>query len=108
MVLVIVSMTGQQSAKIETRVIILSCSTRLNRGAEDVRVQAMIIAELKLVDVEMQILLADFVERADDPAFHDGPKAFDGIGMNSTTDIFPFGMMDHTVRERRIEATYPL
>lgn len=34
-------------------------SACLDRCAEDVRIQALVIAKLKLVDVEMEILLAD-------------------------------------------------
>ena len=73
-------------------------SARLNRCTEDVRVQALVIAKLKLVDVQMQVLLADLVERADDSALHDGPKAFDGVGMNGSTHIFPSSMMNHAMR----------
>ena len=76
---------------------------RLDRCAEDVRVHALVIAELKLVDVEMEIFLADLMECAHDPAFHDGPEAFDSIGMNGPTNIFSLGMMHHTVRNARIE-----
>lgn len=61
-------------------------SARLDRCVEDVRIQALVIAKLELVDVEMQILLADFVERAYDPAFHDGPETFDGVGMHGTKE----------------------
>ncbi len=75
----------------------------LDRCAEDVRIHALVIAELELVDVEMQVLLADFVECADDSTFHDGPKAFYGVGMNRSADIFPIRMMDHAVRDARIE-----
>ena len=46
----------------------------------------------------MQILFADFVEGADNPTLHDGPKAFDCVGMNGPTDIFPASMMDHAMR----------
>lgn len=55
-------------------------SACLDRLSENVRVQALVIPKLKLVHIQMQILLAHLLERADDPAFHDGSKAFDGGG----------------------------
>lgn len=73
-------------------------SACLDRCTEDVSIQALIIPKFKLVNVEMQILLADLVERANDPALHDGPKAFDGIGMNSPDDVLPPCMIDDLVR----------
>ena len=51
-----------------------ACSARLNRCAEYVGIQALVVAKLELVDVQMQVLLADLVERPDDPALHDGPE----------------------------------
>ena len=78
-------------------------SARLDCCAEDVRIQALVIAKLELVDVKMEILLADFMERANDPAFYDGPEPFDGVGMNGSADIFPLSMMHQAVRDRRIE-----
>lgn len=65
--------------------------------------QALVVAKLKSVDVEMQILFADLMERADDPALHDGAEAFDGVSMNCSADIFPIRMVDHAVRDARIE-----
>lgn len=35
------------------------------------------MAKLELADVEMEIFLANLVECADDPAFHDRPESFD-------------------------------
>jgi hypothetical protein len=78
-------------------------SARLDCCAEDVRIQALVIAKLELVDVEREILFADLVEGADDPAFHDGPEPFDSVGMNCTADILPLGVMHHPMRESRIE-----
>ena len=78
-------------------------SACFDRCAEDVRVQALVIPELKLIDVEMEVFLADLMECANDPTLHDGPEAFDGVGMNRSADIFSLGMMNHTVRDARIE-----
>jgi hypothetical protein len=83
-------------------------SACLNRCAENVRIQALIIAKLKLVDVQMQVFLADFVEGADDPAFHDGPEPFNGVGMNGSADIFPISMMHHPMWDARIKLAIAL
>lgn len=64
-----------------------SCSACLNRCAEDVRIQALVIAKLELVDVEMQVLLADLIKCPNDAAFHDGLESFNGIGMHRIDDI---------------------
>lgn len=56
-------------------------SACLDCRAEDVRIQALEISGLKFIDIQMQIFLAHLVEHADNAAFHDGPKAFDGVGM---------------------------
>ena len=62
-------------------------SARLYRCAEDVRIQALVIAKLELVDVEMQVLLADLMKCPNDAAFHDGPEAFDDVGMHRANDV---------------------
>ena len=87
------NMHDQQRDREKEQDLYVTWSACLDRCAEDVRIQALVIAKLKLVDVEMEILLADLMERADDPAFHDGPEAFDGVGMNRSADIFPISMM---------------
>ncbi len=51
----------------------------------------------------MLILLADFVERADDPALHDGPKPFDCVGVNRAADIFTGSVMHHAMRDCLVE-----
>ena len=38
---------------------------RLNRCAEDVLIPALVVAKLKLPDIEREILLSDSVERQD-------------------------------------------
>ena len=78
-------------------------SARLDRSAEDVSIHAIVVVVLELVDVQMQILLADFVERAHDPAFHDRPKAFDGVRVNGSANIFPTSMMDHAMRDLLVQ-----
>jgi hypothetical protein len=69
-----------------------------NRRSEDVPVHAIVTAELELSNIQGHIFLADFVECADHAALKDGPKAFDGLGMNRADDIEAFGVVDDGVR----------
>ena len=73
-------------------------SARLYRCAEDVRIQALVVPKLKLVDVEMQIFLADLMKCPNDAAFHDGPEAFDAVGMYRANDILALRVIDDLVR----------
>src|SRR5271170_4923211 len=59
-------------------------SASLDCRAENVWIEAIVIAELKFGDVHRHILSADLVERANDAAFEDRPEAFDGLGMDGT------------------------
>lgn len=61
--------------------------TPFNCRSENVRVEAVIIAELKFSDIERHIFGADLVERADDPALEDAPKAFNRIRVNRANDV---------------------
>ena len=65
----------------------ISWSVCLDRRAKDVCIQGLGVPKLKLVDVEMQIFLADLMKCPNDAAFHDGPEAFDAVGMHCANDI---------------------
>src|SRR5262249_7462140 len=66
-----------------------SCaSASCYRSTEDVCVVAIVVAELKLRNVQRQILGADLVERADDPALEDRPDAFNRLRMNRADNVF--------------------
>lgn len=65
-----------------------------NSFHEDVRVQAIIVAELELGNIQREVLLADLVVCANDAAFNQAPEAFDGVGMDRTHDIVS-GLMTH-------------
>ena len=69
-------------------------SASSQRLSEDVRIQALVIAKLELVDVEMQVLLADLMKCPTDAAFHDGPESFNGIGMHRIDDILTLRVID--------------
>ena len=50
-----------------------------DRLREDVVVLAVVVSELKLRNVEREVLLAHLVERADHAALHQRPEAFNGL-----------------------------
>jgi hypothetical protein len=76
----------------------MSISTSLDRRSENVRVAPVIIAELKLGNIERHIFAAHFVERADHAALENRPKAFDGLRVNCTDNILTSRMVNS--RER--------
>ena len=51
-------------------------STFLNRPSENVIIEAVIVAELELSDIERRALGADFVKRVDDAAFENASEAW--------------------------------
>jgi hypothetical protein len=79
-------------------------SAFFDRRPEDVRVKAIIIAELELCNVERQILFADLVERPDHTALDEGPETFNRVGVDRADDILALGMVDHAMREVLVQA----
>jgi hypothetical protein len=71
----------------------------LNRRSENVVIKAVIIAELELSDIEREILGADLVERADDTALEDAPKALNRLSVDGTHNILALAMIDGCVGE---------
>ncbi len=65
--------------------------------SENVRILAVIVAELELRDIERKVLFTDVMERADYAAFEDRPEAFDCIGMNCTDNVVAARMVDSDV-----------
>jgi hypothetical protein len=68
-------------------------SAPLNRRSENVVVKAVVIAELKFGDVQRHVLAAHLVERTDDTALEDRPKALNRLGMNGTNHVLPLRMV---------------
>ena len=68
--------------------------------SENVRVVPIVIAELKLRDVQRQILVADLVERADDAALEDRPEAFNRVRVDRADDVLLVAVIDDAVRDR--------
>ena len=58
-----------------------------NRDPKNISVLPIVISELKLRNVQRQILIADFVERADNAALKDRPETFNRVGMNRTNNV---------------------
>jgi len=73
-------------------------STIMNCGAEDIGIFAIVVSELKLSHVQMQILFADLVKRADDTALQDRPKTLDGLRMNRAVNVLVRSMVNDAMR----------
>jgi hypothetical protein len=67
------------------------------RRSEDISVVPIVIPELKLGNIQRQILGTDFMEAADYAAFEDAPEAFNRVGVNSAHNVAMRGMMDGLV-----------
>src|SRR5277367_2120958 len=70
----------------------------MNCGAEDIGIFAIAVSELKLSHVQMQILFADLVKRADDTALQDRPKTLDGLRMNRAVNVLVRSMVNDAMR----------
>jgi hypothetical protein len=78
-------------------------SASLNRRAEDVRVLTVIITELELGHIQRHIFPAHFVKCANNTALENRPEAFDGLSVNCTDNILPFGVVNNAMRIFTIE-----
>jgi hypothetical protein len=66
---------------------------------EDVRVLAIVMAELKFVQIERQIFGADVVICPDDSALQERPEVFDVVRVNLAAHVFTCFVIDGLVRE---------
>src|SRR3984893_13562142 len=73
-------------------------SASSNRRSEDVRILAIIVAELEFGDIERKVLFADLVEGADATAFNQRPKALNRIRVDSADNVIALGVIDDNVR----------
>ena len=64
----------------------------LNRRAENIRIEAIVVAELEFRNVQRHIFGADLVERADDAALEDRPEAFNRIRVDRADNVALRGM----------------
>jgi hypothetical protein len=70
---------------------------------KDIRVLSVIVAKLKLGQIQWQILFADVMELAHDAALQERPERFDVVGMHLATNVFAFAVADRFVRETGFE-----
>jgi hypothetical protein len=69
-------------------------SRALNRRSENVIVEAIIIPELELRNVKWHVFGADLVERANDAALENAPKALNRLGVDRADDILMLGVVN--------------
>ncbi len=70
----------------------------LYRRPENIGILTVVIAELKLGDVERQIPLAHLVVRPDDSALEDRPEALNRVRVDRTDDVLTERAVNHGVR----------
>ena len=63
----------------------------------------VILSELKLGNVQMQILPADHMKRSDNAALQDRPEALNRISVNCTDNVLANGMVDRLMIEPMLE-----
>jgi hypothetical protein len=84
----------------------LHCSAPLNRGLKDVRILAVVVAELEFGDIQRKIFCSDLVMGTRDAALEQRPEAFNGVRMNRAYDVLASSMVHNAVRvvqtERRM------
>ena len=62
---------------------------------EDVRVLAFVVPERKLVQVQRQVVFADFVIGADHATLQQAPKAVQVAGMHVPAHVLMLAVLDH-------------
>jgi hypothetical protein len=76
---------------------------------ENIGIRAVVEPELKLREVERQIVLADVVIGPDNPAFQETPKSLDIVRVNLPAHVLAFRVRDGIVRiPQRIEVVIAL
>jgi hypothetical protein len=70
-----------------------------DRRAKNVGIEAVVIAELKLRDIQRHVFRADFMERANHAALEDGPEAFNRVCVDRTNNVLAPAMIDRAVRK---------
>ena len=68
--------------------------------SENIRVESVIVPELKFGDVQRHIFGAHLVERADHAALEDRPETLNRIGVNCPDHILLAVMIDQGFRQR--------
>src|ERR1700729_3468884 len=68
------------------------------RGIKHIGVEAVVVAELKFRDVERHIFGRHFVERADNAALEDAPKALNRVRVNGAYHVLLFVVLHGLAR----------
>src|SRR5712692_6645133 len=66
--------------------------------SEHIRILPVVVAKLKLREVQREILLADMMESANYPTLEQSPERFDIVRMNHATYIFASPVTDRFMR----------
>src|ERR1051326_232290 len=74
-----------------------------DRRSENVRIHAVIVAELELRDIERQIFLADLVEGPDHAALDDRPEALDLVGGDGAEKVRAVAVVNHPMGKGKAE-----
>src|SRR5229473_6731696 len=94
---------SQQRQRRRLRPPLLEFLASADRRTKDVRIHAVIVAELELRDVQRQIFLADLVEGADHAALDDRPEAFNGVGVDRADNVMPARMVNDAMRKSEVK-----
>jgi hypothetical protein len=78
------------------------------RFSEYVGILAIVLTELKFVQIERQVFLADVVVGADDSTLQQAPKTLDGICVNEAAHILATTMSNDTVRVLVSQSKQPI
>jgi hypothetical protein len=69
------------------------------RRLKHIRVETVVISELKLSNVQRQIFGADLVEAANDAALEDAPEAFNRVGVDRADNVLMAAVVNFLVRQ---------
>jgi hypothetical protein len=83
---------------LQSETLCLANLTSAYRRSEHVGIEAVVVAELKLRDIERHIFCAHLVERADHAALEDRPKSLNRVRVDSTDDVLLAVMVNGAVR----------
>jgi hypothetical protein len=78
-------------------------SASANHCAENIWIHSIVIAELKLGNVQRKIFVADFVKSADNAALKDRPKAFNRVCVNCADNVLAAMMVNGRMWIRLIQ-----
>lgn len=79
---------------------VASCGSAPCHGRpEDIRVKAVVVAELRLSDVERQVLRGDLVIAPHDGTLQQAPEALYGVRVDRAHDVLASPVIDHAMRE---------